>query len=155
MPTSEACKGGSSGVLLCSLNIPCSPAYKPLLQLHPPTAVTHCAAAWLTRPQPPQRDGSASSWGSLPDLVVVRSTQLVVYAVRSSGPKGLTGGAVAVGAGDGGGPDAAAATAPPSLEVVCSSQLFGVVESVAVLRSRAPGQCDALLLTFRCGGGGC
>lgn len=35
------------------------------------------------------------------------------------------------------------------LELLTSCQLFGVAESVAVLRGRAPGQRDALLLTFR------
>lgn len=36
-----------------------------------------------------------------------------------------------------------------ALELVISSQLFGVVESVAVLRSRVPGQKATLMLTFR------
>ncbi|KAL4424540.1 hypothetical protein ABPG77_010120 [Micractinium sp. CCAP 211/92] len=104
-------------------------------QVHPPTAVTHCAAAWLTRPDPQNGGtGGGPSAAALPDLVVVRSTQLEVHAVRST--PGHEAGS------NGSAPGA-------SLEVLASSQLFGVVESVAVLRGRGAGQRDALLLTFR------
>ena len=126
------------------------------MQLHPPTAVTHCTAAWLTHAAPQQQQeqqqqpGAATNGGTeqLPDLVVVRSTQLELYAVRP---------AVATPSS----PPAAAAPPPPpssttaavaaagGLELVASTHLFGVVESMAVLRARAPGQRDALLLTFR------
>lgn len=104
----------------------------PPLQVHSPTAVTHCAAAWLTRASP--RGGGGGGGSALPDLVVVRSTQLELHSVRSTSDTAPGGGAPVAGA---------------ALELVASSRLFGVVESVAVLRGRAPGQRDALLLTFR------
>lgn len=109
------------------------------MQVHPPTAVTHCTAAWLTHAQRQQGSGSADgddgggSGDPLPDLVVVRSTQLELYSVRGS---------------EAGGP--ATTHTAQSLDQLASCRLFGVAESVAVLRGRAPGQRDVLLLTFRC-----
>lgn len=129
-------------------------------QVHPPTAVTHCIAAWLTRPAAALVDGDDAGPGAaLPDLVVVRSTQLELYAMRCAADAGL---AAALGVGGASRPAARAAAAaaasqgappppPPALELLHSCSLFGVVESVAVLRARAPGQRDALMLTFRQG----
>lgn len=110
--------------------------------MHPPTAVTHCTSAWLTRPPPAAQPGgsagrSAAAPALFPDLLLLRSTQLEIYSVRTL--------AAAPEAADGGGSSEAAT----SLELLCSCQLFGVAESVAVLRGRAPGQRDALMLTFR------
>jgi hypothetical protein len=86
------------------------------------------------------RQGGAADF--LPDLVVVRSTQLELYCICGTSSD------TADGTADGQG-SAAAAAGPLSLELLASSQLWGVVESAAVLRGRAPGQRDALLLTFR------
>lgn len=139
------CGGSGSGMKsACShCCITLSPSPSPPPQLHPPTAVTQCASAWLTRPQQlTQGGGSSSSGGLVPDLVVVCSTQLEVFAVRTDGVN-AAGAPIDSGAAEG--PAAAAS----GLELLASSQLFGVVESVAVLRAQAPGQRDALLLTFR------
>ena len=64
----------------------------------------------------------------------MRSTQLELYTL-CSGTMTATTGAVAV---------------AEHLQLTSSCQLFGVVESVAVLRGGAHGQLDALMLTFRC-----
>lgn len=130
-----------------------------MLQVHPPTAVTQCAAAWLTRPPPAAQPGSSSTAGHAalasaachPDLVVLRSNQLEVYAARAVGitaPDAAAPATPAAAAASGTG-DGANSEAGVSLELLTSCQLFGVAESVAVLRGRAPGQRDALLLTFR------
>jgi hypothetical protein len=44
------------------------------LQLHPPTAVTHCASAWFTK--------RADSQDAIPNLLVAKHTRLEVYDVR-------------------------------------------------------------------------
>lgn len=79
--------------------------------------------------------------------MVVRSTQLELYSAcgTSTGTASATADGDSVGVQGHGLPAAAVG----SLELVASSQLWGVVESAAVLRGRAPGQRDALLLTFR------
>ena len=45
------------------------------LQVHPPTGITHCTAAYFTQV-------NARGTSSLPDLIVARSTHLQVYTVR-------------------------------------------------------------------------
>lgn len=91
-----------------------------------------------------QRGGSAACH---PDLVVLRSNQLEVYAARvvaSTAAAAAAPTTPAARTSTGGDSEAGMA-----LELLSSCQLFGVAESVAVLRGRAPGQRDALLLTFR------
>ncbi len=46
-----------------------------LTQVHPPTGITHCNAAYFTQV-------NARGTTALPDLIVARSTLLQVYAVR-------------------------------------------------------------------------
>ncbi|KAK9815325.1 hypothetical protein WJX72_001813 [[Myrmecia] bisecta] len=96
-------------------------------ELHPPTGVTQCCSAFFTHVA-----GKGSVAGSvLPNLVIVRATLLQIYTVRAS-------------------KDDSNESESARLEEVAHYKLAGVVESLAVLRSKAVGvQCDALLLTFR------
>lgn len=94
-----------------------------VMQLHSPTGVTHSSRAFLTHPPSAASDGQE---GPLPNLIVVRSTVLEVYcALRLPGSE-------------------------VRLELACRQKLYGVVESLAVLRGRT-GRAghDAVLLTFR------
>lgn len=141
-----AVAAGGSG---CPGIFPCSSSAHALLpQVHPPTAVTHCTSAWLTRPppavQPGRSAGSGAAAASFPDLVVLRSTQLEVYRVCTAAATPGGAAAQASAAADAGSGEEAA-----SLALLCSCQLFGVAESMAVLQGRVPGRRDALMLTFR------
>ncbi|CAD7702900.1 unnamed protein product [Ostreobium quekettii] len=92
--------------------------------IHPPSSVTHCGTAWFTHS--PTVDGQPSPL--LPNLVVIRSTVLDVYYI-SVGIDEIAG---------------------HKLELVRQFRLNGVVESLAVLKSRAKkGQRDAVVLAFR------
>jgi cleavage and polyadenylation specificity factor subunit 1 len=99
------------------------------LQLHAPTGVTHSVSAFLTVSAPPP--GTPADASPLPNLVVVRSTSLEIYAANK-----LQGGSTT--------------TSDIKLELLAQQRLFGVVESLAVLsgRSGRSGR-DAILLTFR------
>lgn len=81
--------------------------------------------------------------------MVLRSNQLEVYTARMFGSAAAAATAPAIPAAAAAGSTGGGSEAGMSLELLSSCQLFGVAESVAVLRGRAPGQRDALLLTFR------
>ncbi|KAK9839426.1 hypothetical protein WJX81_001424 [Elliptochloris bilobata] len=90
-------------------------------EVHPPTGVSLCAAAYFTHVE--ERGASKTP----PNVLLVRATRLEVLSVR-----------------------AAEGDDTPRLEEAASYALDGRVESLAVLKSRVPGlQRDALLLTFR------
>lgn len=98
------------------------------MQLHVPTGVTHSVSAFLSVSAP--APGTPADAAPLPNLVIVRSTSLEVYAaIRLEEQSSNT---------------------SIKLELLAQQRLFGVVESLAVLsgRSGRSGR-DALLLTFR------
>lgn len=107
--------------------------FSPNVQVHHPTGVTHCAAAYLTSPIPENllsgRNSKRLDDVSIPNLVVVKSTVLEVYTVSEHAAKGS------------------------KLRLLTRQRLFGVVESLAVLNGNASDPSaaahDALLLTFR------
>lgn len=118
-------------------------------QVHPPTGVTHCVSAYLTRvphrPESPVQD--------LPNVIIARSTQLEIYDVEALA---TSSGAAPGSPGDGEGEAlASAAAAMPGsagsrLRLIAEYPLAGVVETLAVLPSRSrSAQRDSLVLTFR------
>ena len=98
------------------------------MKAHPPTSVTHCAAAYLTWGE---KKANEQELNSCPNLVTVRSNYIDVYAVNSDG---------------------FCDHSTPKLELLASQRLFGTVESLGVLRQQAfdpENRRDALMLTFR------
>ena len=129
-------------------------AWKSLLQVHPPTGVTHCAVAHFM-----QLDAK----GNLPDLVVTTSSLLQLYSIRSVAfvspclpffdhskipemfffPSGCANRNSLC-------REQQSATKGYQLLLSAECQLFGVVESMTVLKNRAAGkQRDAIILAFR------
>ena len=100
--------------------------------MHVPTSVTHAASGYFSTPAPPP--GTTAATAPLRNLIVVRHTLLELYtAITSPNDTGSV-----------------------HLVLLTQHKLFGVVESLAVLRnrtgnnhaSRGAGH-DAILLTFR------
>lgn len=98
------------------------------MQLHVATGVTHSVSAFLSVSAP--APGTPADASPLPNLVIVRSTSLEVYAANTL--------------------EQGSSTSTIKLELLAQQPLFGVVESLAVLsgRSGRSGR-DAILLTFR------
>eukprot|EP00798_Chlamydomonas_sp_ICE-L_P015929 gene15929-22063_t len=95
-------------------------------EIIPPTGATRCAAAFFTHLQ---------NAYDLPDLLLARSTRIEIYTPRVSKTSDSS---------------TSAADFSCRLELIAAYPLNGVVESLAVLRSRTPDiQRDSLLLTFR------
>jgi cleavage and polyadenylation specificity factor subunit 1 len=96
--------------------------------LHAPTGVTHSVSAFLSVSAP--APGTPADASPLPNLVVVRSTSLEVYAANRI--------------------QEGSSASNIKLELLAQQRLFGVVESLAVLKGRSgrSGR-DAILLTFR------
>jgi hypothetical protein len=49
------------------------------VQVHPPTAVSHCVEAYFTHPAPAAQDAAAAA---PPNLILARGTRLEVYALK-------------------------------------------------------------------------
>lgn len=127
-------------------------------QIHAPTGVTIALAGAFTSP--------ATADGAQPDLVLARSTRLELWHPRCGRMWGVT--VSTSGCNQSlshqlpplfiaGVPHAMARIRRPfgsggvRLEAGATERLWGVIESMAVLRSRREGRGrDALLLTFRC-----
>lgn len=54
-----------------------------VLQVHPPTAVSHCVEAYFTHPAPARQDAAAAAAAAAPpNLILARGTRLEVYALK-------------------------------------------------------------------------
>lgn len=87
------------------------------MQAHEPTAVTHCASAFLTH---------GEQTAPLPNLILARHTFLDIYRVVVE-----------------------ESSKQYRLELVLSRKLYGVIESLSILRKPLHEGKDAILLTFR------